>query len=117
MVEYTSHFQEDSCGLWCCKYLELLPLSLPSGLADKRQPVILATFFIALKIWTRRGYVKLDNDVVVLQRAIEYLKQPKRERESRGGQRDSDVEVTTWGANISDGNGQSPRSIQEGQEA
>ena len=37
-----------------------------------------------LKAFTRRGYVKLDNDAAALKIAIEYLKQPKREREQRG---------------------------------
>lgn len=79
MVEHTSYLQEDSCRLWCCKYSSF---SL-AGLADKRKPVILTTLFVVLKAFTRRGYVKLDNDVAALARAIEHLKQPKRERQTR----------------------------------
>ena len=67
-----------------------------------------------LKLCTRRGYVKLDNDVAALQRAIEYLKQPKRERQSREEQKPSDVELTeSLGADLNSGNEQRPESSHE----
>ena len=44
---------------------------------------MLTVLFVVLKVFSRRGYVKLDNDVAELQRAIEWLKQPKREQQDR----------------------------------
>ena len=70
-----------------------------------------------LKACTRRGYVKLDNDVATLQRAIEYLKQPKRERQTRQQQERPDVEqVVAEGAESKNSNGQSPEASHEGGE-
>lgn len=70
-----------------------------------------------LKLCTRRGYVKLDNDVAALQRAIEYLKQPKRERQSREEQKRSDVELTeSSGADLNSGNENGPESSHERRE-
>ena len=66
-----------------------------------------------LKAFTRRGYVKLDNDVAALERAIEYLKQPKRERQSRGEQGRSDAGLRSSGADLDSGNGQRPKSSDE----
>ena len=67
--------------------------------------------FILLKIRTRRGFVKLDNDVAALQTAIEYLKQPKRERQIQEEQKNTDIELTVIsGADLSSGNEQSPES-------
>ena len=69
---------------------------------------MLTVLFVLLKIWTRRGYVKLDNDVAVLQRAIEYLKQPKRERQVREEQKHSDVAfiAPSGAADVNNGNEQ-----------
>ena len=79
------------------------------GLAEKRQPVVLTVLFVLLKIRTRRGYVKLDNDVAVLQKAIERLKQPKRERQPREEQKSSDFGLTgIAGAELDNGKVQSP---------
>ncbi len=70
-----------------------------------------------LKIFTRRGYVKLDNDVATLQRAIESLKQPKREQQIRERQKHPDVELTDSSAAVlNDSNKQSPESSHEGRE-
>lgn len=78
---------------------------------------MLTTFFAVLKLCTRRGYVKLDNDVAALQRAIEYLKQPKRERQSREERKRSDVELTEpSGADLNSGNEKGPESSHERQE-
>lgn len=113
MVEHTSYLQEDSCRLWCCKY----PSFSLAGLADKGQPVILTTLFVVLKAFTRRGYVKLDNDVAALQRAIEYLKQPKRERQTRKVPNRPEVGPSgSSGVDLHDSNEQSPNSSQEGRE-
>ena len=118
MVEHTSYFQKDSCRLWCCKYLKLLPSCSLFSLAKQRQPVILTTLFVVLKVCTRRGYVKLDNDVVALQRAIEYLKQAKREQQTRKVSRRPDVGLTgSSGVDLNNGNEQRAESSHEGREA
>lgn len=63
---------------------------------------------------TRRGYVELDNDVATLERAIEHLKQPKRERQTRQQQDNPNIELAVAeGANLKNGNGQSPESSHE----
>lgn len=75
-----------------------------------------------LKACTRRGYVKLDNDVATLQRAIEYLKQPKEERQTRQQQERPDLELqhleqaVAEGADSRNGSGQSPEASHEGGE-
>lgn len=113
MVEHTSYLQEDSRCLRCCKY----PSFSLAVLADSRQPVILTTLFVILKAFTRRGYVKLDNDVVALQRAIEYLKQPKRERQTRKAPYRPEVGPTGSSVeDLHDSNEQSPKSSPEARE-
>ena len=68
-----------------------------------------------LKLFTRRGYVKLDDDVAALERAIEYLKQPKRERQTRAVKdRVSKGVAGPSGADLHDINGQKPESSDEG---
>ena len=70
-----------------------------------------------LKLCTRRGYVKLDNDVAALQRAIEYLKQPKRERKMREDQKRSDAGLDGSSSGIlNTGNENRPESSHEGRE-
>ena len=70
---------------------------------------MLTVLFVLLKSCTRRGYVKLDNDVTVLFQAIERLKQAKRERQTQKEQKHSDIElVGTSGAESSSGNDSSP---------
>ena len=66
-----------------------------------------------LKLFTKRGYVKLDNDVAALEMAIEKLKQPKRERQSREEQKGSEAGLRSSGANLDSGNGQSLKSSHE----
>ncbi|KAL9072164.1 MAG: hypothetical protein Q9161_003785 [Pseudevernia consocians] len=78
-------------------------------------PVVLTAFFVVLKAVTRRGYVKLDNDVATLQRAIESLKQPKREQQTRERHKGSDIELTgPSGAEENMSNKKSPDSSHEG---
>lgn len=68
-----------------------------------------------LKAFSRRGYVKLDNDEATLQRAIEYLKQPKRERQTRERHKPSDNELSeSSAADLNGSNGKSTESSQEG---
>lgn len=76
-------------------------------------PVVLTAFFVVLKAFSRRGYVKLDNDEATLQRAIEYLKQPKRERQTRERHKPSDNE-RNLGAGVNGSNGKSTESSHEG---
>ena len=72
---------------------------------------------MVLKACTRRGYVKLDNDVATLQRAIENLKQPKRERQTRQQQERPDVEqAVAEGTESKNSSGQSPSASHEGGE-
>ena len=76
---------------------------------------MLTAFFIVLKAFTRRGYVKLDNDVATLQRAIEYLKQPKREQQTRERQKRSNIELLgSSGHDLNISNGQRLESSHEG---
>ncbi len=76
--------------------------------------MVLTTFFVILKLFTRRGYVKLDDDEAALQRAIEYLKQPKREQRTREEERRLNVGLTGLiGATLNNANEDSPESIHE----
>ncbi len=79
--------------------------------------MVLTTFFVILKLFTRRGYVKLDDDLAALQTAIEYLKQPKREQRIREEERRSNVALTgSSGATLNNVNEHSPDSSHEERE-
>ena len=63
------------CQIRCCQYYE--------DKLTESQPIVLLVLFAILKVFSRRGWVKITPDLVQLQFAIEILKSSKAERSSR----------------------------------